>query len=440
MLPSYDVRCVEASPGFEAPDFTVVIRFPLSMGQGQPNDSHRFSAKGIRVKDRWIVTAWIALVMLLVPAVVLFIVYLSGYEGRTWPESIQPLIFIGWFGGPLLGLAAIVLSAWTTTRSGAIQVKERELLVERADRLALFQRTDVQGAYVVDDIVRIAVRGHKVLLVQLPSEQREELVSALGFGLRQRRNACEFGNGWLSSAGCLPPLLGFGTAFTVSGLLLTIGGVSLGSVSNYIGGAVWLVVTIATAAATPWRRVTVGVDGLWVETFLTGHFVPLVEVGQLKVGAWWHQLARTKDRRVRLCWRAGSDLSQCMALAARVRALQTVATNERPIPADVLTTLDRGGRPFQAWISDLRALNEDIGHYRIAPNRLEALHIALLSLGASVEQRLGAAVALMAGEDAQADLVRQAAESIARPATRRALLEVADGRLTETALANALAA
>jgi len=406
------------------------------MGQGQPNDSHRFSAKGIRLKDRWIVTAWIALVMLLVPAVVLFIVYLSGYEERTWPESVQPLIFIGWFGGPLLGLAAIVLSTWATTKSGAVEVRERELLVERADRLAVFQRTDVQGAYVVGGTVRIAVRGHKTLLVQLPPEQREELVSALGFGPGQRRNACEFGNGWLSSAGCLPPLFGFGAAFTASALLVTVG--DQGALSNYIGGAVWLVVTIATAAATPWRRVTVGVDGLWVETFLTGHFVPLVEVGQLKVGVWWHQLARTNDRRVRLCWKAGSDLSQCMALAARVRALQSAATNERPIPADVLTTLARGVRPFDVWISDLRALNESAGDYRIAPNRLEALQIALLSLGSSVEQRIGAAVALMAGEDPQADIVRQAAESIARPATRRALLDVADGRLTETAVANAL--
>jgi len=407
------------------------------MGQGSPRENRRYSAVGIRVTDRWIVTAWIALVMLLVPAVVLLVVYLSGYEGRTWPESIQPLIFAGWLGGPLLGVSAIILSAGATKRAGAIDLTEGELRVERGARLASFLLADVLGAYVVGNLVRISVKGHKEILVELPPEQREELVSALGFGLEQRRSACEFGNGWLTSAGCLPPLVGFGVALSVFALLVALGG-DLASRSNYIGGAVWLGFTIATAAAVPWRRVTVGVDGLWVETFMTGRFVPLVEVGSLTIGRWWLRLTRTSDRHVRLCWRLGSGLPQCKALAARVRALQTAATTARPISAEVLTTLERGSDSFPAWLSKLRALNDDVGEYRVAPNRLEELRLALRSPRSSVEQRLGAAIALMARDRALADIVRQAAESVARPATRRALLDVAEGTVTETALANAL--
>lgn len=227
--------------------------------------------------------------------------------------------------------------------------------------------------------------------------------------------------------GALRGLAGFGAmlaAALLGGWLKST--VHLGTFS----GVVWLVVcSVLIGAWLTWTRppeISVGADGVRIRGKAGARFIPLAEIESVKVDGFatlvLHLRGGTEDRTT-----VALGNGPLLAAVAHRIGLALSTLNHADASATRMALLARGTRSFADWKRELagRVRRRDYRHAALAEGELEAI---VGSASASVEQRLGAAIALREGGGEEArKRIRIAAEQCVNQRVRFALEEMAAG-------------
>jgi hypothetical protein len=191
--------------------------------------------------------------------------------------------------------------------------------------------------------------------------------------------------------------------------------------------ALWILAWVQHGPA-----VTVGVDGLRVRQ-VRSRFLPWSGVARVEVTGDACEAVLTSGERVWLgraegAWQPGAD-----ALAARIEEARAAgATDEAPRAA---TT--RGARPVGEWRRAMATLLGGAG-YRADAVGVDALVGALRAGPATGDQRVGAALALVASDrERHATRVRIAAQALADEPVREAMEAIAAGEVDDATLTRA---
>jgi hypothetical protein len=285
-----------------------------------------------------------------------------------------------------------------------------------------------------DGLCRLTLEhdGGDVDEVELASpDEARRIIDAAALDAQHKRATFALSDGFFPR---LMHGLGFWLALTMLPVVLT---------AAFFGAAPSAGVGVLTAFAAPFlayalsrwttsTRVTVGVDGVLHERRLTRRFHPMEGLASVDTAHGDVELAYADGRRERMAVPGAS-----VAVASRIReglAASKAAGGEQ-VPAEVLA---RGGRTIADWRAAIRSLvGEDRG-YRVAALEPEHLARVLEDPGAPAEHRIGAALALAAGDDASRARVRVAAETCAEPKLRVALESTLDDAVDETAVEDAM--
>lgn len=177
--------------------------------------------------------------------------------------------------------------------------------------------------------------------------------------------------------------------------------------------------------------VRIGTDGVAIERLFRRRFVRRDEIDQVTV----------LDRNVEL-WRAGrviarlpaSGPAQADAVAGCIRAALAEARDDGARAA-LLEKLDRGGRRFDAWLKELRALSKGQSRYREAAGDPRELLDIAKSGAVSPVRRIAAAAVLAGHEDPKLRIeLREAAAACANLRLRVALEKASEGEIEESDL------
>ena len=294
----------------------------------------------------------------------------------------------------------------------------------------------VRAAVIPGFGARLETEDGSRLDVQVPSTRdADRLVSACDLTPDKRRFETAFNASWLGAAlsfvGVLAALL-VGPQLAPSPKALTPMDAMawIAGVLAFFGG---------TYLVSRPPKVEVGAEGLMVTTRLGSRHVPFAELSGVTLD----------ERRLTLALHGGEELTvvaprgnvdQMLALKHRID-MGLAAHADAPAAPARLALLDRRGRTLADWREALdQVVNDDTGYRRQPLSRDDVVAI-VESPNASVERRIGAAVALqqLDGEEA-GPRIRIAAEACAEGRTREALLRIADEEHEHRAVLEALEA
>ena len=290
--------------------------------------------------------------------------------------------------------------------------------------------------------------GDQVWIGRDSVRDANELLAAAGvapdqqvFSARLLSDAARFpGGGLFAGAGLLlgvPTALGFALAMLAGGtesLLLA----ALVAVAALTFGY-----KLIQALVPP--RAVVGTDGVRIEGVGRKRFIAFADVARVECDAAgvWLRRRDGRDEQLRTghaTTGTGTPLNasaNTVALFHRVREARALGAASS-VPQAKQELLDRRGRPPAEWLRELSALTQKEAGYRDMAIDREELVQVLLDAGTPAERRIGAAVALCAGDEPQIrDRVRIAADSCANERLRVAIDAVADGELDEETLEQA---
>ncbi|MBX3205855.1 MAG: hypothetical protein KF764_12350 [Labilithrix sp.] len=261
-------------------------------------------------------------------------------------------------------------------------------------------------------------RGGDMLSLQAPDDATAaRLVELLGFGRSGRRVSVSLALperrllhlvlGAISYATGLAFVVLVGTALPVEGLLAYLYGIPASAI-------VALLVHESLKAVGAAGKVTVGCDGIEVKRGLHQEFLVRRDLDITRV-----RLA------VETALRGGLgglllDPERRDAVVGLVRASE----NEDEVPPSRLRAYEREGRTLADWSEHVRtAVN--VGDYRSGALVVDEAAAIVVSPSATVDQRIGAALALRLSETPAAQ-IRDATEGIADGRLREAILAIND--------------
>jgi hypothetical protein len=177
-----------------------------------------------------------------------------------------------------------------------------------------------------------------------------------------------------------------------------------------------------------WRELSIGADGVVVEHIgFIPRFLPYARIREVR--------DRTSsidfvldDAETISVWANSDDIDLRRAVLRRIADARAASTDTSE-PAELVA---RCGRPVAAWRQALAAQMEHNDGYRAAAVSTEDATRLLGGAASAAEQRIAAAVALVAmGDPASRTRVRVAAAACASPRMRVALERAVDGSLSE---------
>jgi hypothetical protein len=347
------------------------------------------------------------------------------------------LYLIPTLAAPACLLASVVASRLRGARAGAITVDGAGLTLERGPGVSQVPFADIAEGWLspLAGEVALRLRGGDVLRARLvrPEDGRALLEAA---GLDASRRTLRISLGRARMLDVLAWLLGYPvlSMLVVIPLLLLGMSVAMGLHTALTVGATYLLHRGLRALLGPGELV-VGADGLTVHSGGRRRFVAYDRVASVRVDPSRVTVSLTDGSAVHA---RASQLDAATAALIRDRIAEAQAVRGQDEGgAQALAQLDRQGRGVAAWAAALRRVVEDAGDYRRGALTPEQLGAVLESPAASMERRLGAAVALYARADPEDHArIRIAAEACANPRLRVALIKAADGEL-EAALAEA---
>ncbi|MFO0548588.1 MAG: hypothetical protein U0271_09385 [Polyangiaceae bacterium] len=207
---------------------------------------------------------------------------------------------------------------------------------------------------------------------------------------------------------------------------------------------VWVFGSAALAAAvqplSARGTVSVGLDGVEITGMFRRRFIPYKNVSAAHAAASDLVIELRDDEPLRVHVGdaiQGASPHLARALAERIQEARALAGGVSSPKA----LLARGGRTVSEWRAALAERVRNAAGYRDAPLDRETLARVLAEPSSGVEQRVGAALALVGSEDPEApDKIRVALDTTADAAVGRALQAVLDGSLEDAQLEEALAA
>ncbi len=220
------------------------------------------------------------------------------------------------------------------------------------------------------------------------------------------------------------------TLSTAAAYAITVLGQNAIASSHFAFDALPLVpILVAWAVRTfGWRELSVGADGVVVEHvgFIT-RFLPYARIQDVRDRPACIDFVLDDGETVSV-WANADDLDLRRGVLRRIaqaRAASATSTGRAELVA-------RCGRPVAAWRAALAAQIEQADGYRAAAVSADDATRLLADAASAAEQRIAAAVALLAtGGPASRTRVRVAAAACASPRMRVALERAAEGSLSE---------
>lgn len=355
-------------------------------------------------------------------------------------EGSEDLIEIGARIGGSLVLIALALAALGAIRALPGAAKDARVRVARgvlelaakggATRLVPSDHV-VTAVHERDGAVQISLREGEVMRVGVGSVARAEgLLVALGHAASARRAVLRWSAWWQRG---LAFLAGAGAVLVVSALAaIALPGALAGAALWTALWAPWL----AGVLAQRWiggREVEIGADAVRARAFPWGErSARIADITDVREGALAIELVTGDGRALSIPGDAPAPLRA--AMLRRVAAARAALADRRADPA-LVALLARGARAFEEWRGSLARVREAGATLREAAIGSDRIAAVLADAGAPADQRVGAALALLAIDRAEAaPRVRVAAETSASPALRVALEAAAAGELDEPLL------
>ncbi len=337
------------------------------------------------------------------------------------------------------GLLGVIVGLLRPARRGSIRVEGAELLLDREDAVRRIPLTSVRAGLVVPSIGGRAARveidlasGDRVFADVPTVAEGDVLLAAVGVDASRRRSTIPLGSiaGDVLRRGGAVVATVFAAFIALGVLIGAVGPVPKVYIPVWLfttAGAAWLAAHVNRA-----KSITVGADGLIVPGVLRDRFVPFADIVAVRAE---RSRVDIELRDHRLSLSAREDAARAVAL--RVEDAMS-ARADGPTAEARLGQLGRGGRSVAAWREAAARAVRSGGAYRATGFSEDDLTALLGSSEAAAEHRLGAAMALAAGGDAQRENVRIAADACADPKMRVALEAIASGEVDEEAVEEAL--
>lgn len=400
----------------------------------------RIESPGVRVHlrslERW--TSFVGKVSLLVGVLLL----LQNPKGAD-PGAFTMLSFLF---GPMIIAASYVIMLVGRSLPGAAEIRGDTFVVRRGRAQSTMPIRSIRSAYVVGrtfhgtplPAVEVVTPFGHVLEIAMPDEATAHaFVDALGFGSRGRAVTIE-----LAKRARRPMHIALGLLALLGGTFLAFCAAVFASLvlgrSSHGGGGDWIlsVSFVLTAIAYAGLKrasdaptVSVGADGLAVKRFRTER-CPRSAIGGTRFARVDGPLVIDRQGAGPLVIdQVNADPAALIAVAGECARRLGDRTEVARAAA-----FERGSRDVREWKAAVRGAL-DAG-YRNAGASIDDANAVLASPAATVEQRLGAAVALrIAGEPPER--IRIAAQSAVDPRVRvafEAIAEDADDVKVERAL------
>ncbi len=333
-------------------------------------------------------------------------------------------------------IAARVTASGRGATAGTLTIRRDGMHVARGDERVALPVGEVGAGWVVPGASGASVEflqgNGDVWSVALPSsEVGHAALAAAGIDHRKRAVRILLGGRWdglgYGIATVLFVLLQGAPMFVLFVLLAHLDAVATTALAVGLLAAASLLGARLLGPA----EVTVGADGVsWKRGFSHG-FVAFRELASVST---WHGndiALRKHSGAMVLITHSRRDPARAAGVVELIRAAMIRASDGG---SATLSLLGREGRSVDAWREALRALVQG-GAYRVAGLTRDDLERALSNPEVTSEQRLGAAMALMAtGAPESATRVRVAADACADDSLRAALHEIAHDEYDEHTL------
>jgi hypothetical protein len=354
---------------------------------------------------------------------------LLGWVGPSQAGGVvaQLAIYAGFL---LLGLSLVYSSKPRVEAPGTITLADDSVIMQTATREVVLRRRDITSAWVVRDRgfgaasawVEMRARNGTTHRVIMDEVSADTLVDVLGFGPRGRVVAIELG---ATSRRYIHVFIGYVALFLGQGLA---GELVRGVWTNIAAVAFIAAVYFALRRLVRAPIVRIGTDGIEIVTGARRHRVLRDDVVRFHIPRERGPIVIERRNRKKLRVRR-IVLDAARVSAALDTANRRFGTGDTPERAAVF---ERGDRDVAAWRAHLRGVVD--GGYRSAGATLEDAERIVVDPSATVEQRIGAALALRVS-GAPVAAVRVAAEGAVDPDVRSAFdaigSEEGDGRLEE---------
>ena len=336
----------------------------------------------------------------------------------TFPEPLAVMLPLSMVLGVFFMLAGVLVGTEARREAmGDVEVDEEGALQLRAGKESRsFARREVGGAWLVRDfdgrridhwVEVVAKNGTEISVHVLSVEEGRALIEALGFEAGGRAVRVPLAKRYRRGFHLVLAILAYAAAVSFFG--------GIGALSLALIPALY---TIMRFAFRP-PKLEIGHDAVHVGVDFRTIRIPrddIARVVYVKPSSLVIERKNGKDVRLR-----SIGLEPVRVAAAAELIEERVGNRPAPVRA---AAFERGGRALAEWRAGLQnALEPD---YRSSGTSIDDAGAVLASSTASVEQRIGAALALrVAGEPLEK--VRIAAEGTVDPKVRVVLEAIADG-------------
>lgn len=355
---------------------------------------------------------------------------LFGMEKPAWWGDT--FLLSVWGPAVVAGIASAALR--NQARPGTVEVSGAGLDVVIDGKSRHIPRDAIAGATVAPNqaLVLHMLDGEVMTAVFASTAEADAMLSKLELDVGKRRFEASF------SPGPKRPLIGIAVGLA----LLLWAPASEQLFTRGAAGLVFLLTAVAMVAGwvlgTRPAQVEVGADGVRIQRAFESVFLPFAEIAAVGESGRALVLSRADGGEERVEVPGGNEAFG-QALRHRIE-LGLAAHADAADAGPRLALLKRGHRSLEAWRARLGELVEQDAGYRDLPLSRDDLVAILHAPATSVEDRIGAALALEALEgEVAAAKIRVAAESCAEPRARVALERILDAELDEAALGEALA-
>jgi hypothetical protein len=383
---------------------------------------------------------WASGLVLLTPPVMIAVGRPLGWEWLK-PYALGGLGMSLWLA-PLLAVLAAVAAVPRTSRPASIHVDQGEVVLEGRRGVRRFPRADIEGGMLIPSttqpLVELYLRGGDVVRLAVADEAAAtSLLDALDIGPSERRVRVTVAD---------PMRRALASALR-AGLVISACFIGLGmGASAYLEAfgaklpptflAPWLVMVVGAVVGLnrllrP-AEVTVGAEGVRILTGVGDRTIAYESIEDVQVSGRRldiHErgapLTCIDGGRLLGLGPGGGSPTALVGLARRIR--EGMIGVRSGASEGIAARLERGERSFAEW---REAVGQLFGHggYRSSSLAREVAEHVLEDGAATVDRRLGAALALAAhsGEEDRAR-IRIAAQKTTDDKLRIALLQVADG-------------
>lgn len=415
----------------------------------------------VAVEPRWPLSSilgWLSFVVGMLPVGIMMIG--GGIFGMHKPSWWSAFPGPAWLAALVGGAVALVLRRGARAEPGRVTLAGEAVLIDRGATRIELRRGDIVGGAIAPQGAEQAVAlqladGRTVTARTRTMAEADALLRAVGLDAEKRRFESRF------TASAIRGLLGVAVIFGLGVAIAPFRPAIHGGVVRTLAGLGWLAIAIPAIAAwilgTRPPEILVGADGVTTRGLLRRRFIPFRDIASVHVsrppqGAATRSspglavsLALRDGQVMRIPVPAGNE-DAATAIGWRIQ-LGLAASAEAPDAPARLALLAREARDLPAWRKKLAGVAGVDAGYRAVPLSRDDLEAIVEAPAATVEQRLGAALALRAlsaeeGAASSAPRLRVAAERCVSPRLRVALTELADGSdeaAVDEAVAEALA-